>query len=96
MKLGIDNKSTDKTWHVLKRIWFIRVIIVLLAVAIGGCLVTENNALTLIEKSIGSLLLALFVAETIAIVEYFAKKPSFILTAYLITQAFKIPYSKAK
>jgi len=96
MKTIADNKSADSSLDTLKRTWLIRFVVVLLAVAAGGCLVADNNALTLIEKSIGSFLIALFIAETLAIVVYFIKRPSFVMTAYLIAKAFNLPYGKAQ
>lgn len=91
-----DNKSADSSLDALKRTWLIRFVVVLLAVSAGGCLVTDNSALTLIEKSIGSFLIALFIAEILAIVVYILKRPSFVMTAYFIAKAFNLPYGKAQ
>lgn len=69
----------------LKRTWLIRFLVVLAAVAAGGCLVEETSNVTLIEATIGSLLIALLFAETTAIISHFMEKPSFILTTHLLS-----------
>jgi len=96
MKINKQIATENITFEKLQKIWLIRFVVVLLVVTIGGCLVVENNELTLIEKSIGSFLIALFIAETSAILSYFFKAPSFVLTAYLLAKTFNLPYGKAK
>lgn len=96
--MNTNKKTNTETiaFEKLKKTWLAGFVFVLMVVAVGGCLVVENKTLTLLEMSIGSFLIALFVVETAAIIIYFTKKPTFVLTAYLLAKAFNLPYGKSQ
>lgn len=85
--------NSTRVLQPLKRAWLMRFIFIFLVVAVGGCLVVEGNENTLIEKLVGSLIIALLATETAAIINYFNKKPAFILSAYLFAKALGRSYS---